>query len=166
MPMSINRRYHARGCRNGYSFVELIVVSALLAILASAAVPLATVTMQRQREIELRRNLRELRTAIDRYKDAVDLGTVVVQDRDLDAAGYPPDLETLVAGEELAGNEPGRILRFLRRVPLDPMTRSREWGLRAYQDEPDARRWGGGNVYDVYSRSDGVALDGTRYRDW
>ena len=164
--MSMFRRSGSRGNSKGYSFVELIVVSAMLAILASAAVPLATVTMQRQREIELRRALRDMRTAIDRYKDAVDLGTINVPDRDLDAAGYPPDLETLVAGEELAADESGRRLRFLRRVPLDPLTRSREWGLRAYQDEPDARRWGGGNVYDVYSLSAGVALDGTRYRDW
>lgn len=164
--MSMFRHHRSRGSRNGYSFVELIVVSAMLAILASAAVPLATVTMQRQREIELRRNLREIRTAIDRYKDAVDLGTINVPDRDPDDAGYPPDLETLVAGEELAGDESGRRMRFLRRVPLDPLTRGREWGLRAYQDEPDARRWGGGNVYDVYSLATGVALDGTRYRDW
>ena len=164
--MSIFRRSHLRGSGAGYSFVELIVVSALLIVLASAAVPLATVTMQRQREVELRRALRELRTAIDRYKDAVDLGTISVPDRDIDAAGYPPDIETLVAGEPLAGNESDGRMRFLRRVPLDPMTRGREWGLRSYQDEPDARRWGGGNVYDVRSLSDGTALDGTRYRDW
>ena len=164
--MSIFRRSRSRGSEAGYSFVELIVVSALLIVLASAAVPLATVGMQRQREVELRRSLRELRTAIDRYKDAVDLGTISVPDRDIDAAGYPPDIETLVAGEPLAGNESDGRMRFLRRVPLDPMTRGREWGLRSYQDEPDARRWGGGNVYDVRSLSDGTALDGTRYRDW
>ena len=164
--MSIFRRSRLRGSGAGYSFVELIVVSALLIVLASAAVPLATVTMQRQREVELRRTLRELRTAIDRYKDAVDLGTISVPDRDIDAAGYPPDIETLVAGEPLAGNESDGRMRFLRRVPLDPMTRGREWRLRSYQDEPDARRWGGGNVYDVRSLSDGTALDGTRYRDW
>ena len=164
--MSIFRRSRLRGSGNGYSFVELIVVSALLVVLASAAVPLATVGMQRQREVELRRTLRELRTAIDRYKDAVDLGTINVADRDVDAAGYPPDLDTLVAGELLAGDAAGPRMRFLRRVPLDPMTRGREWGLRSYQDEPDARRWGGGNVYDVYSLSAGTALDGTRYRDW
>ena len=164
--MSIFRRSRSRGSEAGYSFVELIVVSALLIVLASAAVPLATVGMQRQREVELRRSLRELRSAIDRYKDAVDLGTISVPDRDIDAAGYPPDIETLVAGEPLAGNESDGRMRFLRRVPLDPMTRGREWGLRSYQDEPDARRWGGGNVYDVRSLSDGTALDGTRYRDW
>lgn len=164
--MAIFRRSRSRGRDAGYSFVELVVVSALLVILASAAVPLATVTMQRQREVELRRNLRELRTAIDRYKDAVDLGTVSVPDRDADAAGYPPDLETLVGGEALAGDDSGRRLKFLRRVPFDPLTRGRQWGLRAYDDEPNARRWGGGNVYDVYTLSNGTALDGTRYRDW
>ena len=165
------RRLRPRGNRSGYSFIELIVVSALLAILASAAVPLATVTMQRQREIELRRALREIRTAIDRYKDAVDLGTITVEDRDPDEGGYPPDLEALVDGAPLAAGgdgeaEGGGRMRFLRRVPRDPLTRNSDWGLRSYQDPPDARRWGGGSVYDVYSLSDGVALDGSRYRDW
>ncbi|MCE2543166.1 MAG: prepilin-type N-terminal cleavage/methylation domain-containing protein [Acidobacteria bacterium] len=164
--MTLFRRLRSRGRGDGYSFVELIVVSALLVILASAAVPLATVTMQRQREVELRRTLRELRTAIDRYKDAVDLGTIRVPERDIEAVGYPPDLETLVTGEPLAGEDGTGRLRFLRRVPLDPITRSREWGLRSYQDEPDARRWGGGNVYDVFSLAQGTALDGTRYRNW
>ena len=112
--------------------------------------------MQRQREIELRRALREIRTAIDRYKDAVDLGTITVEDRDPDEGGYPPDLEALVDGAPLAAGgdgeaEGGGRMRFLRRVPRDPLTRDSDWGLRSYQDPPDARRWGGGSVYDVYS---------------
>ena len=153
------------GCR-GYSFVELLVVSAILIILASAVLPLTSVTVQRQREIELRRALREMRTAIDRYKDAVDLGVIGGDDVEVDNEGYPPDLETLVEGVEALDEASDRKVRFLRRIPFDPFTRSREWGLLSYQDEPGATRWGGDNVYDVYSRSRGTALDGTRYRDW
>ena len=150
----------------GYSFVELLVVSALLVILASAVVPLSQVTVQRQREAELRRALRDIRVAIDGYKDAVDLGVIGGSAVEAGSEGYPPDLKTLVEGVEVLNEAMGRRLKFLRRVPVDPMTRSTGWGLRAYQDLPSATRWGGGNVYDVYSRSDGTALDGTRYRGW
>ena len=160
------RRGAWRSGGRGYSFVELLVVSAILLILASAVLPLASVTVQRQREIELRRALREMRTAIDRYKDAVDLGVIGSDDVDPENEGYPPDLDTLVEGVEALDDADGRRVRFLRRIPFDPFTRSREWGLRSYEDEPDAARWGGDNVYDVYSRSRGTALDGTRYRDW
>ena len=155
----------AEGVR-GYSFVELLVVSTILLILASAVAPLAQVTMQRQREMELRRSLREMRTAIDRYKDAVDLGVIGGTDIDPRNQGYPPSLETLVEGVEPVDENEGSILRFLRRIPIDPMTKSTEWGLRSYEDDPDATRWGGDNVYDVYTTSRGTALDGTRYRDW
>lgn len=150
----------------GYSFVELLVVSSILLILASAVAPLAQVTMQRQRESELRRALREMRTAIDRYKDAVDLGVIGGTDIDPENQGYPPSLGTLVEGVEPVDESTGGVLRFLRRIPIDPMTKSTDWGLRSYQDDPDATRWGGDNVYDVYTRSRGMALDGTRYRDW
>ena len=160
------RRAAWRCGSRGYSFVELLVVSAILLILASAVLPLTSVTVQRQREVELRRALREMRTAIDRYKDAVDLGVIGGDDVEAEDEGYPPDLETLVEGVEALGDAGGRRVRFLRRIPFDPFTRSREWGLRSYQDEPDAAGWGGENVYDVYSRSRGTALDGTRYRDW
>lgn len=152
---------------DGYSFIELLVVSALLIILASAAVPLAQVTMQRQREVELRRALREIRTAIDRYKDAVDLGVIAGTEVEAGNGGYPPDLETLVEGVAMAdGESEDSKIKFLRRIPFDPMMKNQEWGLRSYQDEPDATRWGGDNVYDVYSLSRGTALDGTRYREW
>ena len=150
----------------GYSFVELLVVSALLVILASAVIPLSQVTVQRQREVELRRALRVIRVAIDGYKDAVDLGVIGGSDVEAGSEGYPPDLETLVEGVEVLNDATGRRMKFLRRVPVDPMTHSTEWGLRAYQDSPSATRWGGGNVYDVYSRSDGTGLDGTRHREW
>ncbi len=150
----------------GFSFIELLVVTSIVLVLAGAVMPLARITIQRQREIELRRTLRELRTAIDRYKDAVDQGQIGGTDNQLGSEGYPPDLETLVEGVTAAGDASARKLKFLRRIPVDPMTRSAEWGLRSYQDAPDARSWGGKNVFDVYSRSDGTALDGTKYRDW
>jgi general secretion pathway protein G len=150
----------------GYSFIELLVVSSILIILASAVMPLAKVTMQRHREAELRRALREMRTAIDRHKDAVDMGLIGATDVRAGSEGYPPDLETLVDGVRVANDASGRTLKFLRRVPIDPMTRSTEWGKRSYQDRPDATTWGGQNVYDVYTTFDGTALDGTRYRDW
>jgi general secretion pathway protein G len=150
----------------GYSFIELLVVSAVLLVLASAVMPLAQLTVQRQREIELRRTLRELRTAIDRYKDSVDQGLIGGPDVRLGSEGYPPDLETLVEGVSVVNDATGRKLRFLRRIPVDPMTRSDEWGMRSYQDRPDSTSWGGQNVYDVYTQSSGTGLDGTRYRDW
>ena len=151
----------------GFTFVEMLVVVALVAVLASAVMPLARVTMQRQRESELRHALREMRTAIDRYKDAVDQGAIPATRIRPGSEGYPPDLETLVVGVEAAGQgTTERKLKFLRRVPIDPMTREPVWGLRAYEDKPDSRSWGGQNVYDVYSKSDGTALDGTKYGDW
>jgi len=152
--------------RDGYSFIELLVVSSIILILASAVMPLARVTVQRQREVELRRVLREIRTAIDKYKDAVDTGQIGSTDIKTGSEGYPPDLQTLVDGVTAANDASGRKLKYLRRIPVDPMTRSTEWGLRAYQDKPDATTWGGQNVFDVYTRSAGTALDGTKYRDW
>ena len=141
-------------------------MSAILLILASAAMPLAKVTVQRQREAELRRNLREMRIAIDKFKDAVDTGQIGSTDIRAGSEGYPPDLETLVEGVSAAGDASGRKLKFLRRIPVDPMMGSTEWGMRSYQDRPDSRSWGGQNVYDVYTKSTGTALDGTKYRDW
>ena len=159
-------RTQALRSSSGFTFIELLVVSSLILVLASAAMPLAKVTVQRQREVELRRTLRELRTAIDKYKDAVDQGQIGGTDNQLGSEGYPPDLETLVEGVTAAGDASARKLKFLRRIPVDPMTKSDEWGMRSYQDAPDARSWGGKNVFDVYSRSEGTALDGTKYRDW
>jgi general secretion pathway protein G len=152
--------------QDGFTFVELLVVTALVAILASAIMPLARVTAQREKEIELRRALREIRTAIDHYKDAADQGLIPPSEIESGTEGYPPDLETLVVGVEGAGQAEGKMLKFLRKVPIDPMTRSTEWGLLSYEDEPDARSWGGDSVYDIYTKSEGTALDGTEYRDW
>jgi general secretion pathway protein G len=152
---------------HGYTFVELLVVTALLAILASAVMPLAKVGMQRQKEAELRRALRDMRTAIDHYKDAADQGLISASDMEARDEGYPPDLDVLVEGVVAAQDPLGkRKLKFLRRIPIDPMTSSSDWGKRSYQDRPDSRSWGGQNVYDVYTTSDGTALDGTKYSDW
>ena len=152
--------------RNGYTFVELLIVVTVLMILASAVLPLAQVTSQRQREAELRRNLRELRTAIDKFKDSVDTGLIPTTELRPDNEGYPPDLDKLVDGVAIANDATGRKLKFLRRIPIDPMTNSTEWGLRSYQDKPDATSWGGQNVFDVYTRNTASGLDGTKYKDW
>jgi len=152
--------------RHGYTFVELLVVAVIVMILASAALPLTKVTIQRQKEIELRRALRELRTAIDGYKDAADLQQIANFELEPDDMGYPPDLETLVNGVTRAGDATNVKLRFLRRIPVDPMTGEADWGLRSYQDRPDATTWGGQNVYDVYSKAQGTGLDGVPYSEW
>jgi general secretion pathway protein G len=150
----------------GYTFVEVMVVTAILLILASAVMPLAQVTSQRQREAELRRDLREMRTALDKFKDAVDQGLIPSTELKPTSEGYPPDLETLVKGVSVAGDASGRKLKLLRRIPNDPMTNSTEWGLRSYQDTPTSTSWGGQNVFDVYSKSDGTGLDDTKYSTW
>jgi general secretion pathway protein G len=157
-----------RGRRDaeGYTFIELLIVATLIMILASAIMPLAKVTATRTREAELRRALREMRTAIDRYKDAADLGQIAATELKVGAEGYPPDLDTLVEGVAMVNDATGRKLKFLRRIPVDPMTHNTEWGKRSYQDRPDATRWGGQNVFDVYTTFEGTALDGTKYRDW
>jgi len=149
----------------GFSFIELLIVTTILLILAAAVMPLAEVTAQRQREVELRRALREMRTAIDRFKDLADLQTIPPASLEPENQGYPPDLDTLVEGIDTKQAVEVK-LKFLRRIPIDPMTNSMEWGLRSYQDESNSSSWGGQNVFDVYTKSDATALDGTRYRDW
>jgi general secretion pathway protein G len=149
----------------GFTYIELIIATVILVIIAAAAIPVAEVTSKRAKEIELRRALRIMRDAIDNYKNAVDAGLIGGMDIELGSEGYPEDLETLVEGVEQVGT-PGKKLKFLRRIPIDPMTRSTEWGLRSYQDRPDSMYWGGQNVYDVYTKSQGIALDGTKYSDW
>jgi general secretion pathway protein G len=152
--------------QHGYTFIELLVVTTILLILASAVMPLAQVASQRQREAELRRSLRELRTAIDAFKDAVDLGQIPTTELEPGNEGYPPDLQILVDGISAANDASGRKLRFLRRIPVDPMTGEAEWGLRSYQDSPTSTTWGRQNVFDVYTTSEGTGLDGTEYRTW
>ena len=156
----------AGGAQRGFSFIEILVVSTIMLILASAIMPLARVTSTRQREAELRRSLREMRIAIDKFKDAADTGQIGPLDLKPEGQGYPADLETLVEGVSRMNDQSGVKLKFLRRVPIDPMTRDTDWGLRSYQDDPDSTRWGGQNVFDVHTTFDGTALDGTNYRDW
>jgi general secretion pathway protein G len=164
--MQVRRQTFGILTPHGYTFVELIVVSAILMILASAVMPLAKVTATRQREVELRRALREMRTAIDKFKDAADLQQISPLELKAGAENYPPDLQTLVDGVNANNDASGRKLKYLRRIPIDPMTKSDNWGLRSYQDEPDAKSWGGQGVFDVHTTYDGTALDGTKYKDW
>jgi general secretion pathway protein G len=149
----------------GLTFIELIATAAVLAILASAILPMAGVAAKREREIELRRTLRELRTAIDRYKDDVDRGLIGGTDVKLGSEGYPPTLDILVSGVDRVGAV-DKKLKYLRRIPEDPVTRSNEWDMRCYQDDPDATSWCGQNVWDVRSKSHAKALDGSRYDQW
>ena len=151
---------------HGFTFLELVIVTAILMILASTIMPMAQVTAQRQREVELRRSLREIRTAIDKFKDAVDQGQIPTTELEPGNEGYPPDLETLVNGVSAANDATGRKLKYLRKIPIDPMTNSMDWGKRAYQDRPDSQSWGGKNVFDVYTTYKGTGLDGTKYQDW
>lgn len=153
------------GGEAGVTYLELVATATILVILASAVMPLARVTYTRHREIELRRALREMRTAIDRYKTSVDQGLIGGTDVKLGSEGYPPDLETLVKGVNRVGALE-RKLKFLRRIPVDPMTQSTEWGMRCYQDDVDDTSWCGQNVWDVYSKSSGKGLDGTPYNTW
>jgi general secretion pathway protein G len=154
------------GDARGYTFIELLVVTTIVLILASAVQPLAKVAITRQKEAELRRVLREMRTAIDKFKDAADAQMIPPTELKVGSEGYPPTLELLVEGVSVANDATGRKLKFLRRIPIDPMTGSDEWGMRSYQDKADSTTWGGQNVYDVFSQSGGTGLDGTKYRDW
>ena len=189
------QRRNRRTIQAGMTLLELIIACGILLVLSSAALPLARVTVKRQREAELRRDLREMRDAIDRYKDAADKNLIRIE---VGSEGYPPDLETLMTGVTVsvggtsqvgisastlanlsgtaqvgaassnsssASNTPTKV-RFLRKIPVDPMTGKAEWGLRAVQDDPDSHSWGGHNVFDVYSLSTDTAMDGTNYADW
>jgi general secretion pathway protein G len=152
-------RQPASGSEAGLTLIELIVTVAILAILASAAVPLARFRVQREKERELRYDLWQMRDAIDKYKDAADRNAFQIK---LDSNGYPPDLDTLVKGVDVQGKK----LKFLRRIPVDPMTGKTDWGLRSMQDDADSDTWGGQSVFDVHSVSTATALDGTKYSDW
>jgi general secretion pathway protein G len=143
----------------GFTLVELIAAITILMILTGMAVPLVRVTIKRERERELRHDLWEMRDAIDRYKDAADRGAFQIK---VGSEGYPPDLDTLVNGVDVAGKK----LKFLRHIPVDPMTGNTEWGLRSMQDDPTSDSWDGNNVFDVYTKSQGTGLDGTKYKDW
>jgi general secretion pathway protein G len=147
---------------SGVTLIELMVTMAILAILATAIMPLTQITYKRSKEIEFRRNLRIIRNALDEYKRLSDEGKI---QKKAMASGYPEDLEILVTGVDLQGPIPFKQ-KFLRRIPKDPLTEDGEWGLRSYSDEPDSDSWGGQDVYDIYSKSEEVALDGTLYKEW
>ncbi|PYQ43206.1 MAG: general secretion pathway protein GspG [Acidobacteria bacterium] len=149
----------------GFTNFELLATVIILMILASAILPTAKVLRKRQKEIELRRSLRIVRTALDGYHDAVRQGRIGGTDVKVGSEGYPPDLDVLVKGVSQVGKIDVK-LKFLRRVPVDPMTGKAEWGKRCYQDEPDDTTWCGENVWDVYSQSQGVGLDGSKYKEW
>jgi general secretion pathway protein G len=150
-----------RGARKmrGFTLIELIVATTILLILTTLAIPLARVTIKREKERELRHALWDLRDAIDRYKDAADRGAFQTK---VGSEGYPPDLDSLVKGVDVQGKK----LKFLRKIPIDPMTNNTEWGMRSMQDEPDSDSWGEQNVFDVYTKSQDTGLDGTKYKEW
>src|SRR5579871_306932 len=156
------KRVARRATAAGMTLIELILACAILLILTSAAMPIMRYTIVHKREQELRYDLREMRDAIDRYKDLADRNLIRIE---VGSEGYPPDLETLVKGVQLgAGND--RKIRFLRKIPKDPMTGQADWNLLAVQDDPDSTSWGGKNVFDVHSKSQGTASDGTKYSEW
>jgi len=152
---SRNRRQSQRGL----TLVELVVTFTILAILATAAVPIAHYGIRREKERELRANLLKIRGAIDRYKEAADLGFFIIK---IDSLGYPPELKSLVEGVEIQGKK----VKFLSQIPIDPITGTADWGMRAVQDDPTSDSWGGQDVYDVFSKSPATALDGTKYSTW
>jgi len=149
--------------QRGVTVLEIMIAVVILGIMAGAMAPLARMTVQRNKEVELRRALRVMRAAIDEYKSMVDKKQII--EEDVEGMGFPLELEILVEGVQLNNGELTKH-KFLRRIPKDPMTSEREWGMRSYQDEADSRSWGGENVFDVFSLSDGVALDESNYRDW
>jgi general secretion pathway protein G len=151
-------RFVANRQERGFTLIELIVTTSIMAILVGAALPVAKIAIYREREHELREDLWMMRDAIDRYKDAADRGAFTTK---VDSQNYPPDLDTLVKGVDVAGKK----VKFLRHVPIDPMTKQ-DWGLRSMQDDKDSDSWGGQNIFDIYTKSDAVALDGTKYKDW
>jgi len=145
--------------RRGVTLIELMIAITILLILTGAAIPIVRVQIKREKEVELRRDLWEMRDAIDRYKDLADRNAFQIK---VGSEGYPPDLETMVKGVDSQGKK----IRFLRRVPIDPMTGKDDWGLHSMQDDPQSSSWGGQNVFDVFTKSSGTALDGTKYADW
>ena len=148
--------------QRGFTLIELIVTVFIISILVGLAIPLARNSIKREKEFELRAALREMRLAIDNYKNASDRGLIMVK---VDTEGYPETLQVLVDGVQMTGTV-DKKLKLLRRIPKDPMTNSTEWGLRSYQDDPKMNSWGGQDVFDVYTKAEGTAFDGTKYKDW
>jgi general secretion pathway protein G len=158
--MKLSRLHLGQGkTEGGFTLLELIIATAILLVLSTMAVPMARVTIKREKERRLRADLWEMRDAVDRYKLDADRQAFQIK---VDSQGYPPDLETLVKGVDVQGKK----VRYLRKIPIDPMTGTTEWGLRSMQDDPDSDSWGGQSVFDVYTKSQDEALDGTKYKDW
>jgi general secretion pathway protein G len=151
-----------RDLNRGFTFIELVAALTILLLLTGMAIPLARRQVQRERELLLRQDLRQMREAIDRYRDFSDRGMIPVK---ADTFGYPPDLDTLVEGVVLKGTAKGKY-KFLRRIPVDPFIGKADWGLRSMQDDADSKSWGGENVFDIYTKYDGAALDGSKYQNW
>ena len=159
--MKLHRFHHGHGARpdRGFTLLELIIATAILLVLSTMVIPMARVTIQREKERQLRFDLWDMRDAIDLYKADADRNAFQTK---VDSQGYPPDMDTLVKGVDVQGKK----VRYLRSIPIDPMTNSTEWGLRSMQDDPDSDSWGGQSVFDVYTKSQGTALDDTKYKDW
>jgi general secretion pathway protein G len=155
-----------RKSSSGFTFIELVVTTAVIMILASAALPLARVSIKRQREADLRRTLRDVRTAIDKFKDDADRGLIAPTELQFGSENYPSSLDQLIEGVSRANDATGRKMKYLRRIPMDAITGKAEWGMRSFQDGPTSTAWGGQNLYDIYSKAEGKALDGTKYKDW
>jgi general secretion pathway protein G len=160
MQLRVQYKKMGKRAQRGFTLLELIIAATILSILTLMVIPISRVTVQREKEKRLRQALWEMRDAIDRYKDAADRGMFQTK---VDSQNYPPDLDTLVKGVE---GQAGKKYRFLRSIPTDPMTNSQDWGLRSMQDDADSDSWGGQNVFDVYTKSQGKGLDGTNYKDW
>jgi general secretion pathway protein G len=161
---TISRRQYPGTAAVGMTLIELLIACSILLVLATVAMPLARVNITRRKETELRYDLRQMRDAVDRYKDASDKNLIKVA---AGTEGYPPDLDTLVKGVKLSSTQDKeKQVRFLREIPVDPLTGSKDWGLRSVQDDSDSDSWGGQDVFDVYSKSTGTALDGTKYAEW
>jgi general secretion pathway protein G len=158
-PNSFPVKMYVRKEQSGFTLIELVVATTILIILSGLIIPVARVQIKREKERQLRAALWEIRDAIDRYKDAADRNAFRTK---VNSFGYPPDLDTLVNGEDVGGKK----LRFLRHIPVDPMTGNTDWGLRSMQDDPDSDTFNGDSVFDVHTKSQGIALDGTKYRDW
>jgi len=159
-------RWFRKSSSKGFTFIELIIVTAIMMVLASAALPLARVSMRRARETELKRTMREVRTAIDQFKMWADMQRFAATEVSMGCENYPPSLEILVDGALLVNDATGKRKKFLRRIPMDPITGTTDWGKRSYADAPDAKVWGGQCVFDIYTKADGTGLDGTKYKDW
>jgi general secretion pathway protein G len=157
-PQAFKRGWSAKP-EGGFTLLELMIATTILVVLSTMAIPMARLTIQREKERMLRNDLWMMRDAIDRFKDAADRGGFQTK---VDSQNYPPDLETLVKGVDVQGKK----VRFLRQIPVDPMTGTTEWGLRSMQDDPDSDSWGGQSVFDVFTKSQGTGLDGTKYKDW